>query len=202
MKNRGCYKTAPYANLVYKDKAFSKGVMRLNRKHVDFATSIIIFGLSVYVISESIRFYNEINQRMPTPFSQSPGFFTGIIGGALFICSVLLFVRSVKGGAFAENFKKIKEGSSGFLKSPVFLKGLIGCVWMGLYIFLLLPVFGYAVGSVIFLVIMMIFLQNEELRVANPKTIAISIIKYVLVSVISVGALVVLFQNVFGVPLP
>ena len=176
--------------------------MILNRKHVDFVTSIIIFGLAVYVISESIRFYNEINLRMPTPFTQSPGFFTGIIGGALLICSVLLFVRSIKGGVLAENFNKIKEGSTSFLKSPVFLKGLIGCVWMGLYIFLLLPIFGYAVGSVIFLILMMMFLQNEELREGNLKSNAINILKYVVVSVVSVGALVLLFQNVFGVPLP
>lgn len=158
--------------------------------------------LSIYVISESVRFYNEINQRMPTAFHQSPGFFTIIVGVALLICSVLLLIRSVKGGSMPENIRRIKEGSAAFLKSPVFPKASIGCIWMGIYIFLLLPRLGYAVGSIIFLVVIMIFLQFEELREASPKTIALNILKYAVISVLSIGASVVLFQMVFGVPLP
>ena len=174
----------------------------MERKHIDFVSSIVMLALSVYVIVESMDFYSILSQRMGTPFTQSPGFFTMIIGVVLLACSVLLLVRSVRGGAFAENIQKIKEGSTNFLKSPVALRSLIGCSWMGIYIFVLLPYLGFVIGSLIFLIVMMTFVEAPSFKGADTKMIALSVVKYAVISGIAVGATSGLFQIIFRVPLP
>ena len=174
----------------------------MERKHVDFVSSVVLLLLSIYIISESIRYYNEINQRIATTFHQSPGFFTMIIGSALLICSVLLLIRSLRGGAFGENISKIRTGAVTFVKSPVALKALIGCTWMGVYIFVLLPAIGFVAGSILFLVLMMIFLQVGDYKNSGAKVIARKIIRYLVISSIAVGATAAVFQGIFRVPLP
>jgi len=158
--------------------------------------------LSIFVIFESINYYNAINQRMATAFDQSPGFFPAIIGFALLACSILLLVRSIKGVGVIGNLNTAKEGAVSFLKSPVALKSLIGCSWMGIYIFALLPQFGFVVGSMMFLIVLIVFLELPTLKTVDSRTAAISVVKYVVISGITVGLTAGLFQGIFRVPLP
>ena len=158
--------------------------------------------LSVYVIFESFNYYQAINRRIATDFHQSPGFFPMIVGGALLVCSVMLLVKSVKGGAFMENIRNIQAGATSFLKSPVALRSFIGCGWMAVYIFGLLPALSFVLGSFIFLVVMMLFLEAKTLLSVDRKTAIISIIKYMVISGATVGAISGLFQGIFRVPLP
>ena len=161
-----------------------------------------MLALSIYVMFESINYYNAINQRMATAFDQSPGFFPMIVGVALFVCSILLLVRSLKGVGVMGNLNAAKEGASSFLKSPVALRSLIGCSWMGIYIFILLPMLSFVAGSIVFLVVMMIFLELPELKKAEKKAAVISVVQYVVISGITVGLTAGLFQGIFRVPLP
>jgi len=158
--------------------------------------------LSVYVIFEGINYYNAINERMTVAFDQSPGFFPTIIGFALLACSILLLVRSLKGVGVVGNLNSAKEGAASFLKSPVALKSLIGCGWMGIYIFVLLPYLGFVLGSILFLVVMIVFLEFSTLKESDSKTAIISVVKYAVISGITVGLTAGLFQGIFRVPLP
>ena len=174
----------------------------MDRKHVDFLSALIFMGLSVYVIFEGRRYYQAIQARGAIVFHESPGFLPVIIGTAMLVCSILLLVRSIKGGALGENLQKIKTAAVDLVKMPTIHKAIIGCSWMGLYIFVLLRAWGFVTASVIFLVIFMAFLQFEKLRSSTKKGIFILFAKYTSISVISVGFTYVMFQVIFRVPLP
>ena len=174
----------------------------MERKHIDFVSAIIMLILSVYVVFESISYYHAINRRIATAFHQSPGFFPAIVGGALLVCSILLLVKSLKGGAFTEIIRNIKEGSTSFLKSPVALRSFLGCAWMGIYIFGLLPTLSFVLGSFIFLIVMIVALELPTLKAADTKTAIISVVRYVVIAGVTVGAISGLFQGIFRVPLP
>ena len=172
------------------------------RKHIDFVSSILLMALSIFVLIESYSYYQTQNERVVVVFHQSAGFFPIVIGSALLICSILLFIRSVRGGAFKENFVKIKEGAIAFLKTTTAFRALVGCIWMGIYVFVLLQRIGFAMGTPVFLVLMMTFLQFQDLKEAGLKRAIWSIVKYILISVGIVGFTYVLFQVIFRVPLP
>ena len=173
-----------------------------SRKHVDFVSSIVFIGLSVYVIVEGYKYYQGIQIRGRTPFYESPGFFPIVIGGALLFCSLMMLVRSLKGGMFGENIRNIKEGASTFLKSPMALKAFIGCVWMGLYVYVLLPAFRFRLGSMIFLLGFIFFLQGKEMLSSDLKRTVVSIVKIFVISGVTVLTTHYLFQVLFRVPLP
>ena len=174
----------------------------MERKHIDFVTSIGLLALSVYVIVESIGFYIEINQRMTLAFHQSPGFFTSIIGVALFICSLLLLIRSLKGSSVFAHLKSIKSGAADFFKSPYTRKAFVGCLWMGFYIYVLLPFLSFLVGSIVFLVVLILFLLADTLIGADKKTIIRTVAKICVISTAFVWAVFGMFQLFFRVPLP
>ena len=174
----------------------------MERKHVDFVTAIGLLALSVYVIVESIGFYNEINRRMTLVFHQSPGFYTSILGVALFICSLLLLIRSLKGSHVSEHLKSIKSGAVVFFKSPNTRKAFIGCAWMGLYIYFLLPFLSFLVGTIIFLFVLIMFLLADTLLGADKKTIIRTVVKIFVISTAFVWGVYGLFQLFFRVPLP
>jgi len=115
---------------------------------------------------------------------------------------VLLLIRSVRGGAFIENFRKIKEGTVEFVKTPTALRSVLGILWMGIYIFVLLPQLSFIIGSMIFLVVMITALLARTLVNADKKTIAISVAKTVVISAFAVFATYGVFSMFFRVPLP
>ena len=173
-----------------------------SRKHADFISSLAFMALSVYVMAEGYSYYQRIQVRGSTPFYESPGFFPIVIGGALLVCSLMLLARSLKGGALGENIKNIKEGAVVFLKSPTALKAFIGCVWMGLYVYVFLPAFKFRFGSMIFLFGFMLFLQGKKILGSDVKTMVVSLVKIISISGISVLVTYQLFQVLFRVPLP
>lgn len=139
---------------------------------------------------------------MATEFHQSPGFFTFFVGCVLLFCSVLLLIRSLKGGGLATNMGNIKEGATNFLKSPTAIRALIGCSWMGIYIYFLLPTFRFFAASIIFLIVLITFLNSHSFAKMDTKSIAVSVVKFSVISLIAVGFTYVLFNMFFGVPLP
>ena len=173
-----------------------------SKKHVDFISAIVFLALSVYVIYSGIGYYQAIQVRGATPFYESPGFFPVIIGCGLLVCSMMLLVRSLKGGAFSENIQKLKEGGVQFAKSPTALKALIGCTWMGIYVYFFLSYLGFVVGTMIFLLGLMIFLQADKIFKAEKKAALRTLVKIVVVSAASVGFTYTIFQTIFRVPLP
>ena len=183
-------------------KRLRKGGVKLERKHIDFASAIAFAALSVYVILEGYGYYQAIQVRGHTPFYESPGFFPMVIGGALLICSIMLLARSLRGNELASNIKNIKDGAQSFLKSATALKSLIGCTWMGLYVFFLLPQFNFRLGSVIFLVGLILFLQVRKIYEMEALARVKALATILTASIISVLATYQLFQVIFRVPLP
>ncbi|MCL2619046.1 MAG: tripartite tricarboxylate transporter TctB family protein, partial [Defluviitaleaceae bacterium] len=179
-----------------------KGAIELDRKHVDFGTSIGLMVLSVYVILESIRFHTEFNARIATVLHQSPGFFPLVLGSALLFCSILLLARSLKGATVSEHLAKIKSGAAAFATSSTTHKSIVGCAWMGVYIFVLLPQLGFLVGTVLFLFVFITLLQVGTFSGAGVKVAVLTVLTTLVISVLVVGAIFSLFQLFFRVPLP
>jgi len=175
---------------------------RGSSKHVDFVSALVFMGLSIYVIASGRNYYQLIQVRGDIPFYQSPGFFPVLVGVPMLICSIMLLARSLKKSGLGENLQNIKEAAIALVKSPVIHKAIVGSVWMGLYIFVLLQSLGFVAASLLFLVVIMTLLQFEKLRGSTKKGVVLLFAKYIGVSVCSVGFTYVLFQIIFRVPLP
>lgn len=159
------------------------------RKHVDFVSSLVFMAISIYMIVEGFRYHADITQRQDLPFYGSPGFFPVVIGGGMLICSILLFIRSIKGGAFKENIQKIAAGAKALAnKETLYTIGGIGI--MALYVFVALPMLGYVIGSLLFLVGIMLYLKAGH------------IVKILLVSGAVIGISFFVVQVIFRAPLP
>ncbi len=156
------------------------------RNHVDFISSLIMGFISIFVIVESIRMYFDSGD----VFYYSPGLLSFIMGVGLFICSVMLFKRSLNGTHIKEIFTAVKDGSKDFLFSDVAKRACVGLILMGLYVYILLPYLGFVIATWIFLMVFMLFLK------------AGSILKVLILSTSTVAIIYVMFQVIFGVPLP
>ena len=149
------------------------------------------------MVIEGFTYHSNITQRLDLEFYESPGFFPVIVGSIMFICSAMLFVRSLKGNSVGEIFQRISEGANALMTKQT-LYSVVGIAIMGAYVFVLLPVLssllppnlGYVVSTIIFLVGIMLYLK------------AGSIIKILLVSSCVVGISYVVVQMVFRAPLP
>ena len=172
------------------------------RKHVDFVSAIVLMALSVYVIFEGYSYYQAIQVRGVSPFYESPGFFPVIVGSGLLICSVMLLVRSLKGGALAENVAMAASGFKNFVTSDVAWRALLGCAWMGFYVFFLLSWLGFILASFLFLIVLMTFLHLDKIIGVDVKSVALTFVKIVVVTGVTVGMLFGVFNGIFGVPLP
>lgn len=146
-------------------------------------------SLSIFMIFEGFRYHADITQRLNLVFHESPGFFPVVIGTVMLLCSLMLLVRSIKGGLVKENIQNLTAGAKGLLNKDMGY-ALVGIAYMGLYVFVLLPLLGFVISSILFLVGIMLYLKATSL----PKIILIA------VSVASISFVVV--EMVFRVPLP
>ena len=159
------------------------------KKHIDFVSAIVFMALAIFMVIEGFSYHSQITQRLDLAFYESPGFFPVIVGVIMLLCSIMLFVRSIKGGALKENLQKIKAGAKAFANKET-LYAIVGIVIMGLYVFLILPLLGFVIGSILFLVGIMLYLKAGH------------IVKIILVSAVVIGVSYVVVQMVFRAPLP
>ncbi len=156
------------------------------KNHVDFVSAVVMGLLAIFVMAESVRMYFDSGE----VFYYSPGLLSFIMGAGLFICSVMLWKRSVKDTSISEIYGRLKQGAKEFFSSRLAFSSFVGLALMGLYVYVLLQVLGFIIATWIFLVALMLFLR------------AGSIVKIILISTLTVAITYVLFQIVFGVPLP
>jgi hypothetical protein len=157
-----------------------------DRKYIDFISAVMTGLLSIYVIIDSIRMYLDAGEKM----YYSPAFLPLILGVGLLICAGILMSRSLKGVGTSATLAQVKESAVRVVRSETVKKALIGLCIMGAYVFVLLPMLGFIISTLIFIVTMMMFMKVG------------SLIKIVLIAVIIVGAVYVTFQMAFGVLLP
>lgn len=168
------------------------------KKCKDFCFSIAMILLGAYVVIESLNIYHkaaEIPYRV-TQFTISPGFLPFLLGLALLLTAVLLFIGSFKGETVTEALTNRKNEFNDWAKQ-YFNKGtrnmLIGCAMMCFYTFVLVQYLPFWLASIIFLIIMFLFLRIGTLR--KP-------FKAIIIAVLVVAAIVLLFKYGFGAALP
>jgi len=173
-----------------------------SNKHVDFVAALAFMALGIFIVTQSYGYYQAIQVRGDIGFYRSPGFFPTLAGAPLFFLSFLLLIRSLKGGAFKQNLLTLKTSAITLIKSPTIHKAIVGCIWMGLYVFFLMPQLGFIISSILFLVAFIVFLQYERLRDASGKSRALLLLKYVIISCAAVYPTYAVFRMIFRVPLP
>jgi hypothetical protein len=131
-----------------------------------------------------------MNSKSTNIFYTSPGFLPLIFASLLILCSLLLIKKSVKDVSFGEvwqdSFKNLKETLSSKSAFNIFA----GLIILGIYTFALLAFMPYWLASLVFLMFIMIYMRST------------SVIKAVLISGLSVGFLVGVFEYLLNVRLP
>jgi hypothetical protein len=179
----------------------------MDEKRKDTVFGVILFVLGAYVTTESVLM---IGRAAGPPLridrlSVSPGILPLILGLTLLFFSVLLIVLSLKGvdeprRVFLEHLKTACAAARSAFGDDDFLIMLIGVVMMFVYCFFVLgnvPFWGGAVG---FLLLIMTFLRCAGPVVRFARAADLGVV--VLTAVVSVGLVVLLFENIFKTVLP
>lgn len=154
-------------------------------KHLDFITSICLFLVSVYIVVDSWMMINSVGG----PVYSSPGLLPIIIGSMLMLCTIVLFIKSVKNVGFSGNLRAISEWFGPFFKDADVRSMFTGILIIAVYCFVLVPRLPFLLSSVIFMVFLM--------KVLNAG----SYLKIILTAVSVSISLYVLFEILFKVPL-
>jgi hypothetical protein len=155
-------------------------------KHLDFITSIVLMILSVATLPVSYGYF----QKSRKAFYASPGFMPIIIAAALFLLGLSLMLQSLKDSSVKENLRRLIDAAPRGFRSLRFRNSVIGLGFFGVYIYILLRFLPFWLASLILLFVCFIFLK------------ASGFVKCVIISGLSVGGIVLIFQIVFRVPMP
>lgn len=113
----------------------------------DVLSSVLILLFGVYVTYESFV--------MPSrgEFTESPGLFPFLVGCCTIVLGILYLARSIRrGGGFRLN--GIGQACGDFWKEPGTKKTLSSVLFIGLYIFVGIPLLGFYISSGIFMLIL------------------------------------------------
>ncbi len=164
----------------------------MEMKQKDFNISLVLVALGLYSTIEGIRMYKKAAKPPYNieQFSISPGFLPTILGGLLLLLSIMLFVNSIKGVGVRSQLSSLFSWSKQAIHDTDIRLMAIGMLIMGLYAYFLIGLLPYWLSSALFLIALMSFLRATKLW------------KIILISILSVGLVIVLFQVVFNVSLP
>lgn len=157
-----------------------------NNKHLDLLSSVVLFGLSIFSVFEGFRMTKDSGKALAV----SPGLMPIVLGSALALCAVLLFINSIMHVGLKVQLKNSYTWLSQCIKDKLTHNILGGIAILGVYTFLLLEIFPFWLSSIIFLGFILLYLN------------ATTPIKAVAVSLATVAIIVVLFNKIFHVPLP
>lgn len=156
------------------------------KKHLDFISSIVWIIFSVVVILGSIQMYQKAGEVIYL----SPSLMPLILGIALFGCSIVNLLESIKEDGFKGQWKEFTGWFQGTVKEQSTKAMLMGTLIMAFYVFVLMSFLPFWLSSIMFICSLMFYM-----KAAKPAKIA-------LLAVASVGLIVLLFQVLFRVPLP
>jgi hypothetical protein len=140
------------------------------------------------LVQQSLSIHHDAQVSWPV----SPALLPVFLGGCLLLCSLILLFRSWVGQRLPELvFSVAAHIRSWFGSADSDWQRIVGgIVLLGVYIFVLIPVFEFWLSASLFLLSIFLFL-----RAAAPW-------KIVLVTIGSVGGIILLFANIFNVMLP
>ena len=179
----------------------------MDDKSRDSVLGVILFALGGYATIESVRMLRRAAgppHRIDS-LSLSPGMFPLILGLLLILFAVLVLRGALKG---EENPRRalrlrIRAAVSAVRASfgdDDFLTMLIGSALLFAYCFGILGRLSFWSGSILFLLVLMTFLQlaGPAVRLVRAARLGVT----VLAAVASVSLMVFLFEDVFGTVLP
>lgn len=154
----------------------------------DFFSAIVLLLVSGFVLQQCADIYTEAG----VPMNVSPALLPLFLGCCLLLCSIILLLRTLKGQRASVLTSLIICGVKGWFKSAEseWQRVLGGVFLLGVYIFLLIPIFEFWLSTSIFLISTYLFLR------------ATSLWKMGIITLGSVGGIILLFQQVFNVNLP
>lgn len=149
-------------------------------------TGIVLLVVAGYVVWDSTLMAGRVGG----PFYTTPGMLPIVLGLALALTASLLLKRSIREEGLKTTLDNIKNWACVMCKSKTVKEMLLGIVILGVYTFLLVPAFPFWLSGLIFLVFIMGVLN------------ATSLMKSLIISAVTVAAIVVVFEVIFHVPLP
>lgn len=158
----------------------------MTSKKFDFASSVALILTALYVIYESMDIYEKAKE----PMYLSPALVPLILSIALLLCSLVLFVNSIKDGGVGMRVSELSEWFAQVKGEAATKSMLIGTIIIGIYTYFLLGELPFMVATLIFMIVLMMYLRVG------------SFVKILIISVITVAATHGLFQELFRVPLP
>lgn len=164
--------------------------MENNKKDFTFSLSLFLIGL--YVTVEGYLMYKKAAKppyNIET-FSISPAFLPTILGVVLVFLSSILLLKSLKGTDFRTQLKIVGSSFKNAKTNQDVKTMFFGTVILGIYTFVLMAILPFWIASIIFLASLMTYLKATKFW------------KILLISFLSIGAVVLLFQVGFNAALP
>lgn len=161
-----------------------------DKEHLDFVTAIVLLAVCVLVLVLSMGYWKKIGGE----FYASPGFMPSVIAGGLAVMALTLLLNSLKGSSIQERCRQVRAALPATLQSGNFWRTILGLCIFAIYIYGMLGRLPFAIASLIVLEAVLFYLNR-------PKGTK-NIIKIALIGILSVAGIVLLFQQVFSVPMP
>ena len=160
------------------------------KNHQDFLTAIVTGLIGLFALVESFNINGKYYARpQHGDVLTSPGLMPRFLGIALIICALFLLARSLKGGA-GPVLSKVAESAKAVCANALVRQTLLGLVVIAVYIFFLVELLGFTLGTIVFLCIIMYML-----KAGSKKKIAF-------ISVVTAIAIVIVFTDIFHIRLP
>ena len=154
----------------------------------DFFSAVVILLFTVFLFQQSFQIHNEAK----VAWQVSPALLPVFLGACLLLCSLILLLRSMRHQNATALSASIKQHIVDWFcaENSDWKRVLGGIILLAVYIFALVPVFEFWLSSSVFLLAIFLYLR------------ASSYIGIVLVTIGTVGGIIVLFNKIFNVTLP
>jgi len=148
-------------------------VTKENLRRADLVFGLCLITFSILLLNGAYKLIARTLDRGRFWY-QSAGLFPSIVGVLLLLCSILLVVRALKDGAKFDYLTK--EKIMVFIRSKKTHVTSFVVVWLGVYIFVLLPMefLHYSIATFIYLLVFMMVFQKKDIK-QLAKSIVISV---------------------------
>ena len=154
----------------------------------DFFSALLLILFTGFLFQQSLLIHEEAK----VAWQVSPALLPVFLGSCLLLCSLILLLRSMKQQRAAALSGSVKQHIFDWFcaENSDWKRVLGGIALLAIYIFALVPVFEFWLSSSLFLLAIFLYLR------------ASSYVGIVLVTIGTVGGIIVLFNKIFNVTLP